>query len=270
YGIAQQGKRASNPGYVSKYYCGMIGFDTLVNEDTTIGFAGSYMRHVVKHKHENQGDKTNRDTVSLLFYGSRNLSENIFVQGVTSIGSTYINNRESRETFPSPSIASAKYKSNNFTAEIMGGYTHRMSKNLTITPLLGFEFTSLGKIEYDENGAGNQNLSVKRKMYNKSKIIGGIKLNSSIECSDFIFLPEVHGFARRDILNRKFNINISFKDNKAAAPIPRTAKPSHTMFLLGGGADIKKANFGYGFVYDFRFAKKYKSHQGVITFRTDF
>lgn len=270
YGIAQQGKRASNPGYVSKYYGGMIGFDTLVNEDTTIGFAGSYMRHVIKHKHENQGDKTNMDTVSLLLYGSRNLSENIFVQGVTSIGSTYINNSESRETFPSPSIASAKYKSNNFTAEIMGGYTHRMSKNLTVTPLLGFEFTSLGKIEYDENGAGNQNLSVKRKMYNKSEIIGGIKLNSSIECSDFIFLPEVHGFARRDILNRKFNINISFKDNKAAAPIPRTAKPSHTMFLLGGGADIKKANFGYGFVYDFRFAKKYKSHQGVITFRTDF
>lgn len=270
YGIAQQGKRAANPGYVSRYYGGMIGFDTLVNEDTTIGFAGSYMRHVVNHKDENQGDKTNMDTASLLLYGSRNLSENLFIQGVTSIGSTYINNRESRETFPSPSIASAKYKANNFTAEIMGGYTYKMSKNLTITPLLGFEFTSLGKIEYDEDGAGTQNLSVKRKMYNKSEIIGGIKLNSAIECSDFTFLPEVHGFARRDILNKKFNINIAFKDNKAAAPIPRTAKPSHTMFLLGGGADIKKANFGYGFVYDFRFAKKYKSHQGVITFRTDF
>lgn len=270
YGIAQQGKRAANPGYVSRYYGGMIGFDTLINEDTTIGFAGSYMRNVVKHKDENQGDKINMDTVSLLLYGSRNLSENLFIQGVTSFGSTYIDNRESRETFPSPSIASAKYKSNNFTAEIMGGYTHRLSKNLTITPLLGFEFTSLGKVEYDENGAGSQNLSVKRKMYNKNEIIGGVKLNSSVEYSDFTFIPEVHGFVRRDISNKKFNINIAFKDSKSAAPIPRTAKPTNTMYLIGGGADIKKANFGYGFVYDFRFGKKYKSHQGVLTLRTDF
>lgn len=270
YGIARQGKRAANPGYVSRYYGGMFGFDTMINEDTTIGFAGSYMRNVVKHKNENQGDKTNMDTVSLLLYGSRNLSENLFVQGVTSFGSTYIDNRESRETFPSPSIASAKYKSNNFTAEIMAGYTHRISKNLTVTPLLGFEFTSLGKVEYDENGAGSQNLSVRRKIYNKNEIIGGIKLNNSLEYSDFTFIPEIHGFVRRDISNKKFNINISFKDNKAAAPIPRTAKPTHTMYLLGGGADIKKANFGYGFVYDFRFGKKYKSHQGVLTLRTDF
>lgn len=270
YGIAKQGKRSSNPGYFSRYYGGMVGVDTLIDDDTTIGFAASYMHHIIRHKHENQGDKTNMDTASLLLYGSRNLSENLFIQGVTSVGSTYIDNKELRQTFPNSSIACAKYNAHSFTAEIMGGYTHKLSKTTTITPLLGFEFTNLGKVEYDENGAGNQDLSVKRKMYSKGEVIGGVKINQSIECSDFTFIPEAHGFVRHDLLNNKFKVDIRFKNDRSSSLVPRTAKQNRTTYLIGGGADIKKANFEYGVAYDFRFAKKYRAHQGVLTFRTEF
>lgn len=270
YGIAKQGKRSSNPGYFSRYYGGMVGVDTLIDEDTTIGFAASYMHHIIRHKHENQGDKTNMDTASLLLYGSRSLSESLFIQGVTSVGSTYVDNKEVRQTFPNPSIACAKYNARSFTAEIIGGYNHKLSKTTTITPLLGFEFTSLGKVEYDENGAGNQDLSVKRKVYNRGEVIGGIKVNKSIECSDFTFIPEAHGFVRHDLLKNKFKVDIRFKNDRSSVLIPRTAVQNRTTYLIGGGADIKKESFEYGFAYDFRFAKKYRAHQGVLTFRTEF
>lgn len=270
YGMAKQGKRNSNPGYVSKYYGGMVGFDTLIDEDTTIGISASYMHHIITHKDENLGDKTNMDTASLLLYGYRNLSDHLFVQGVASVGSNSLDNKEIRQTFPNPSIACARYRAHSFTGEIIAGYTHKMSESSTITPLLGFEFTSLGKVQYDESGAGNQNLSVTRKLYNRGEVILGAKYNKSIEYSDFTFIPEIHGFVRHDLLKEKFKSDIRFRNDRSVALIPRTAVQNHTTFLIGGGGDIRKDNFEYGFSYDYRFAKKYAAHQGVLTLRVQF
>jgi outer membrane autotransporter protein len=270
YGVARQESRSQNPGYLSRYYGGMIGVDTLINDDTTIGAAVSVLHHYIIHKDSNQGDKTNMDTVSLLLYGSKNISDKFFVNGVASVGSTTIDNKEIRRTFPNASIASAKYKTGSFSAEITGGYKYNIAEYATITPLAGFEVTRLGEVNYEENGSGNQDLTVKRKVYTKGELIGGVKLNKSFEYSDFTLIPEIHGFIRHDILNEKFKIKARFKSNQQCALVARTAKQNQTTFLIGGGGDIRKENFEYGFSYDFRFAKKYKAHQGVLTLRTEF
>ena len=91
-----------------------------------------------------------------------------------------------------------------------------------------------------------------------------------MEYSDFTFVPEIHGFVRHEILKNKFKLDVRFKNDKSVSLSPRTAKQSATTFLIGGGADIRKDNFEYGFSYDYRIAEKYRAHQGALTLRVDF
>jgi len=271
-GDIRQKQRGTSPGYAAKYFGTILGFDTLLKDDSTLGFALTLIKNLVNHKDSNNGDKTLIQSAVLSLYGLKNLSDNWFVQGVASIGSSKIDGKEIRFTFPNTSTASADYNSISYTTEITGGYSHFLSSNTILTPLFGIEYTRLNKIEYTETGAGAQNLTINRKVFNKAELIAGAKFNHSIVGDDFIFIPEVHGFIRYNTMNKGIKLAVSLpgQNGTPITLVPRTAVQTRTTYLVGAGFDIKKSTFEYGIAYDARIAEKYISHQGVFKLRLVF
>ena len=272
FGDIRQKQRGTSPGYAAKYFGTILGFDTLLKDDSTLGFALTFIKNLVNHKDSNNGDKTVIQTAVLSLYGLKNLTDNWFVQGVASIGSSKIDGREVRFTFPNTSTASADYNSISYTTEITGGYSHFLAANTILTPLFGIEYTRLNKIEYTETGAGAQNLTINRKVFNKAELIAGAKFNHSIVLEDFTFIPEIHGFIRYNTINKgiKLAVSLSGQNGAPLALVPKTAVQTRTTYLVGAGFDIKKSTFEYGLAYDARIAEKYISHQGVLKLRLVF
>lgn len=273
FGDIRQKQRGTSPGYGAKYFGSILGFDTLLKDDSTLGFALTLIKNIVKHKDSNKGDKTVIQTSVLSLYGLKNLTDNWFIQGVASIGSSKINGKELRFTFPNTVTASADYNSISYTTEIIGGYSHFLADNTIITPLIGIEYTRLNKIDYTETGAGSQNLTINRKVFNKAELIAGAKFNHSIALGDFTFVPEIHGFVRYDTMNKGIKLSASLPSLQGEIPtalVPRTAVQSRTTYLIGAGFDIKKSTFEYGLAYDMRIAQKYTAHQGALKLRIIF
>jgi outer membrane autotransporter protein len=270
FGDVKQELRGTHPGYSAKYFGNILGFDTLFEDDSTIGVALTFIKNIVNHKDSNKGDKSVIHTSVISLYGLKTLANNWFVQGVLSLGSSKIDNKEIRFTFPTISIASADYNSISTTTEITAGYTHSLSANTIITPLFGIEYTRLNKVDYTETGAGSQNLTVNRKEFNKAELIVGAKLDHSIAIEDFTFIPEVHGFVRYDAINKPLKITAALQGEPPSVLVPRTTVQTRVTYLVGAGFDIKKSNFEYGFGYDARIARKYIAHQGVFKLRLIF
>ena len=270
FGDVKQELRGTHPGYSAKYFGNILGFDTLFEDDSTIGVALTFIKNIVNHKDSNKGDKSVIHTSVISLYGLKTLANNWFVQGVLSLGSSKIDNKEIRFTFPTISIASADYNSISTTTEITAGYTHSLSANTIITPLFGIEYTRLNKVDYTETGAGSQNLTVNRKEFNKAELIAGAKLDHSIAIEDFTFIPEVHGFVRYDAINKPLKITAALQGEPPSVLVPRTTVQIRVTYLVGAGFDIKKSNFEYGFGYDARIARKYIAHQGVFKLRLIF
>jgi outer membrane autotransporter protein len=189
---------------------------------------------------------------------------------LVSLGSSKIDNKEIRFTFPTISIASADYNSISTTTEVTAGYTHILSPNTIITPLFGIEYTRLNKVDYTETGAGTQNLTVNRKVFNKAELIAGAKLDHSIAIEDFTFIPEIHGFVRYDTMNKPLRVTAALQGAQPTALVPKTTVQTRVTYLVGAGFDIKKSSFEYGLGYDARIAQKYIAHQGVFKLRIIF
>ncbi len=267
-----QKNRGVNPGYVSRYHGSTFGFDTAINDDMTIGSAISLIKNVVNHKNSNLGDKTVIQTAVLSLYGLKSLTNNLFVQAVASIGTSKIDNKENRFTTPNLSVARADYNSMSYTVEVVGGYSYFINPNTALIPILGFAYTGLNKVDYQETGAGTQNLSVTRDYLNKVELIAGLRLSHSIEMNDFMFSPSIYGYARYDVVNKGLNVKASLAGlNGGNINLePKTAKQARDSYSIGCSVDIEKSSFEYGVSYDLRLAKKYIGHQGAIRLKLNF
>lgn len=267
-----QKNRGINPGYVSRYHGSTFGFDTAINDDMTIGSAISLIKNVVNHKNSNLGDKTVIQTAVLSLYGLKSLTNNLFVQAVASLGTSKIDNKENRFTTPNFSVARADYNSMSYTVEVVGGYSYFLNHNTALIPILGFAYTGLNKVDYQETGAGTQNLSVTRDYLNKVELIAGLRLSHSVEMNDFMFSPSIYGYARYDAVNKGLNVKASLAGlNGGSINLePKTAKQARDSYNIGCSVDIEKSSFEYGVSYDLRLAKKYVGHQGAIRLRLNF
>ena len=75
YGHTIQRVRGTTPGYRAGYYGAVIGADTLLNDNITVGIAFSAIKTDVKHKHLNTGDKTKANTYVGSLYGVYQISD---------------------------------------------------------------------------------------------------------------------------------------------------------------------------------------------------
>ena len=274
-GISSQNSRGGQPGYKSSYYGGVVGFDSLINDETALGLALSYIKTDIKHKDKNAGDKTKADSFIVSAYGTYEITKEWFVQSVATFGHSKIKNREIRTEFGAANIAAADYNATSWGAEILTGYNQKIRDNVMFTPLFGLEFNRANGINYKETGTNTQNLAINRGSTNQLEAILGARI-SAVHAMDIYqkyvtFLPEIHGNARYGLLNNKLDIDIRQDGVSGPSLVPRTAKQARMVYNVGGSITAKYNNqWEYAIGYDARLADKYIAHQGTLKLRLNF
>ena len=269
YSKSTQKKRGSSSGYKSDGYGGTFGFDTRANEEMIVGLAVTAMNSDIKHKDFKSGDKTKVGTVLFSAYGNYQFGNNWFGQGVFSIGSSNVRNKEQRRISTTAyTIASAEYSSMTFASEVLGGYNHLVNNQLVVTPMFGLGYSRINDTSYQETGTGPQLLSVTKRASQKVELVGGLRVTGlPFIVGEVSLTPEMHGSVRHDVIG---------KGAKVDAKIPGINLPSEkaklqkTYYNLGASLKASYGMMDYGVAADTMFAKKYVGVNGSVNVRVNF
>jgi outer membrane autotransporter protein len=267
---ANQSKTNRTSGYDMQSYGAMIGFDTKANEEVTVGIAGTYAKANLKHKNINSGDKTKSDSYLVTVYGTYNFMDDMFVQGVASVGSTKVKSHAKRTlVVATGETAKGSFNSMLYGAEVMGGYNYKAASDVVVTPSIGLSYSGVGSSKYTEKGATNQNLKISKGASNRVEVLAGAKVAMSSNMgAETEFTPEVHGFIRQALTTGGAKVKATLD---GANPFGvKTAKVNKTSFDLGVGLNFKTGNYEYGVSYDANVASKYFAGQGALKLRVNF
>jgi outer membrane autotransporter protein len=225
----------------------------------------------VKHKDLNLGDRSKADTYVGSLYGTYQISDQWFMQGVASFARSKIKNSELRREFGGMRTAHANYISDGWGSEVLLGYNYKIGSNMLLTPTAGFEYNRMNQIKYQETGTVNQNLLVTRKGVNRVEAILGARLSTSYQYKDWLIIPEAQGNIRHDLNGKKLNVDIKQAGVEGPSLIPRTSRVSRTIGNLGVAISARNSErMEYGIEYDARLAEKYIGHQGTLKVRMNF
>jgi len=274
YSQGVQKMRKGVSGYKVKSYGGTLGFDTMANDTMTVGVALTAAKTDLKHKNINAGDKTKADTLMFSIYGVQQVTDNWFVQGIASFGSSKIKNNAKRigamNGARNVQTASAKYDSMSYGGEVLAGYNFKLSEMALVTPMFGLGYTKFNDSGYTETGTRNQNQTVSKKSTDKLEaIIGARVVAAGTDMNGIIVTPEVHGFIRQALTNKTPKVDMRL-DGLVNPITPKTAKAAKTFYNVGLGLNARAGMMEYGASYDAHLANKYVGHQGTLKVRVNF
>ncbi|HJD56464.1 MAG TPA: autotransporter outer membrane beta-barrel domain-containing protein [Rickettsia endosymbiont of Pyrocoelia pectoralis] len=278
-GNATQKKIQNISGYKSDTTGGTLGFDALINDDAVLGLAYTRAETDVKMKDAKQGDKNKVRSNIFSLYGLYNLPQsNFFVEGVASYGDSKVTSKSRLIVSVNGTMgyqtAKGKYKSENYTGQLMAGYNYALPETvsampLTVTPMAGVRYSDIKDKGYKETGTTFQNLTVKGKNYNTFDGLAGAKLSSSINTGEVVLTPEFYAMVDYAFKNKAPAIDARLQG--MTAPFPTNSfKPKKTSFDLGTGVTIKHKMVEYGVNYDVNIGNKYFAQQGSVKVRVNF
>lgn len=269
YNNIDQDARSNTPGYKASSYGVTVGADTQVNADMMLGLAFTYAKTDVKHKGVISGDKTKGDSYLFSVYGVQQLTNEWFLQGNVTAGSTRFKTQQKRLTAGADETAKGKFDSAVFGGELLAGYDFRHD-NMVVTPMFGASYSRQNDGGYNESGTSFQNLRVKRKASSTLEAIAGAKVQfATFNTGDMDVSPEVHGFVRHDLLKNEQAVQLQM--NGANSNLSnRKPKNNHTFYNAGVGLVAKQDDYEFGVNYDATFASKYVGHQGSLKVRMNF
>ena len=271
YSKAIQKSRNKRAGYRAAAYGGIIGFDTMPNDDMILGIAGAYIDTNVKHRNEKTGDRTKAATYLLSIYGMQQLPKNWFAQAIVSFSHSDIRNMERRLINVNNvyDTALGKYSSASVGGEILLGYSHYIPNcSMAITPMGGFRYAKFNDAGYKETGS-RRNLIVAKKSNDKLEAVLGIRAVKMIEVNGVNLMPELHGSISQDLTGKAPKIDARVSGMNRALPT-RAQKPPRTFYNVGTGISAKYHMMEYSLSYDLNLAKKYTGHQGTVKIRVNF
>lgn len=255
-------------GFESKSTGVAIGFDSKVNEDLTIGVAGSYAKTDMKHKNAKSGDKTKADTFAFSLYAIQQLSNNWFLQGQTSYSTNKFKSDQKRVITGGSETAKGKFTNSAYTAALLAGYDYMLS-NVTMTPLAGVSFTRINGGSYKETGTTSQNLTVLTKATNKLEAVLGLKAQMTHDMDGINITPEMHAFVKQDLIGKNGKVTVRQAGMVDDFSV-RTGNSQKTKFNVGLGLTAVSGMYEYGAGYDLNMAEKSVGHQGTLKLRLNF
>jgi outer membrane autotransporter protein len=264
-GIAKQGQRKGNSGSKSNLLGSVIGFDTMVNEQTILGFAINNSSNNVRYTDNKTGDKAFSNSWLFVVYGNYSLKNNWFFRGSLNSGFNAIIYKESRVGM----IATSKYNIKSYGGEISTGYNYRALNNVVLTPTLGVRVTYLKDISYNESGADVLNKKVTQKGSTNSALIGGLQCSTKSFINQTSIMPEAH-------MNFQYGLDMKspkgdFKlisGGEVVTYVGTKAPAFSTSF--GGSVTAYSDNIEYGVGYDMNIAEKYIGHAGSVKVKVHF
>ncbi|WP_082068149.1 autotransporter domain-containing protein [Rickettsia bellii] len=255
-------------GYTAKSEGGSVGVDTVINDNIVLGAAYTRIDTKLRYKDSKSGNVTKVETNMGSVYGLYNFADNLFIEGITTYSRSRIKTNELRGTVDGTENAYGKYNSTSYSAQVVGGYNY-LWKDSSLAPMAGLRFTRIKDFGYQEQGTTFQNLTIKKRQYNKVEGILGAEIKTTFYKDDFIIRPQAHAFINYDFSGKTPAIVAELNGINEPLPV-QTPKATKMLYDLGAGVVVKKGNMEYGVHYGLNFAKKYHAQSGTLRLKLNF
>lgn len=266
---ARQKQYDAEPGYNVWNNGGTLGFDTMVNNNFSVGFALSHIGSRMKQFDAKFGSKTRTKTNVFSVYGLMDFENEKFVRGIISVGLGNIKFQDVRRVggFPSKK-AHGKYKTKILSGSFEVG-KRLYYKEYIFMPSLGFRIANFRDSAYREKGAGIQNLTVSKKSSSIKEAIATVKVIKDYSFGDLIITPEI---AARAHVNLDSSRPVAYITSPAFNHIVKLKgeRPSRAWYALGMGVNSRRDNIALDLNYEMQIDKKYFGHQGTVKLRLNF
>ncbi len=269
YAEAKQKMKNGVSGYKLKTGGGIVGFDYQINDNSLVGIAYSRFEANAHYKDNKSGDKASTVVNMFSLYGMHYLTTSWFVEGAVSHGFGKIKNNEGRVILSGKERAIGKYTATTYTGQLITGYHYPLAPNIELTPIAGVRYTKFRDGGYQEKGTTYQNLTVKKKSYEKIELLGGIKLSTIVALEQTILIPTFHALVNYDIRGKSPKIDARLNGIDSLLPT-KSFKPAKTFFNVGVGLTAKCNTMEYGIQYSAIMASKYMGHQGSVKIKFNF
>ncbi|HJD59543.1 MAG TPA: autotransporter domain-containing protein [Rickettsia endosymbiont of Omalisus fontisbellaquei] len=270
YGKATQKSRNDGAsGYKSKSQGGIIGFDYALSDRVIVGAAYTRADSKLRHQDYKIGDRTKAISDIYSIYGLYNCeTSNFFVEAIGSYGRSRIKNYEKRKVYTGDQTAIGKFNNTSYSGELLGGYNYLISNLMAITPMIGTRYATFKNNSYKETGTTFQNLSVRKKSYDRFEGIAGLKGITNFFVRDVKIKPELHGFVSYDFKGKLPNIEARLDGIDEPLTTVRF-KPTKLNYNLGGGISTQYNRMEFGIRYNLSLAKKYIANQGSLRLKVN-
>lgn len=268
-----QDKKDNSIGYTSKSFGGVLGFDTLFNENLTIGAAVNVANTDMKFKGY-KDEKTKIGTFGVSLYGSQQLDKDFFVQAVASFSSSKIDSNDVRKVSTKvhasgKETAKASYDSTSFGGEVLFGYNAKLADSVSLTPTAGIRYTRFNDAEHKETGTTHQNKIFAKKEANIVEAVIGARIATTIDTDGIAITPELHGSVSHKLSGKSGKVDARL-DGMTDPFVTRAEKGGKTSYNVGVAIAAKAGVMEYGAGYDAYLANKYVAHQGTLKVRVNF
>jgi uncharacterized protein with beta-barrel porin domain len=271
--FGSQGSQGAYPGYNSVIAGTMIGYDRLIDAETSVGLGLGYARSTIKES-TFQDASTDSNTYQATAYIGHEHGP-WYVNGDVSFGwNDYTGIRNI--SFPGfDRAAQAGYSGQDYTGFVTTGY-HFFTPGLTITPLASLQYTHMNIAGYTETGAGDVNLQIKSQSYDFVESGLGVKVAHPFSYRDTPFVPEAHFKWFHDFSDTSFTNTATF----AGAGSPSFTTPGLRMaadtFNVGAGLTLLSCScsakiWSIEAVYDHYWrSDNYSGNQVMVKFASRF
>ncbi|WP_341793148.1 hypothetical protein [Rickettsia endosymbiont of Ceutorhynchus obstrictus] len=267
FGKATQKQQNNLMGYKAKSAGGSIGVDTLINDNIVVGAAYTKVDTKLNYQGAKAGNHTKVNTDMFSAYGLYNFINNWFVEGITSYSRSIIKTNEIRNIINGTETAHGKYRSYSYSGQVVGGYNYLWNET-TLSPMFGLRLAKIKDSGYHEFGTSFQNLTIKKRQYNKVEGIAGGEIKTTFYKGEFLIRPQVHAFINYDFKGKTPPIIAELNGLTDPLTVP-TPKATKMLYDLGAGVEFKKGRMEYGLHYGLNLAKKYQAQSGTIKIKVN-
>lgn len=259
-GSISTGNSSNNTGSKSKLHGFLLGADTKIDEDTTIGIAFGHSQN--KAKQYLSSILTNTDTINsniVTLYGSRHIDDNMSVNANIAYGKAFIKRKNNINQRSNPS----KQKGDLLGGAVIGNYHLYSTQSIAVTPRVGISYMQ-AKLKGYRDGS----VKIASSRNQEIEITGGIVANYFYDTNSFTVIPEIRADYSQGIWQKGNKVKLSNLLDQTI--ITRKLSSSKGTFKFGTGLTVAGDVIELGGGYQHSIQGKSRNHIGHMKLRINF
>ncbi len=275
YGVGNQNKLGKMSGYNSNSFGAIIGGDIELDDDKLFGVAISNIKSNFKFKNDKSSDRAKASTIAVSLYGSKNITDHIFMNGAVNIVYSDIKVRALKQITANvekvEKYADSKFSSIGASVNFNLNYLKRFQSGNSLTPVIGIKYSKNVDSGFTEKGTGLYNLTAASRK--KSSLITkfGASFNfAPIKKVGLIITPGIKAVINRQVSLKadKLKAKLNWQGNQYEQEISIENRQK-TAVNLGVGVAVTKGMVDIMANYDYTLKKQFKSHEGSLKLRVN-
>ena len=262
---ANQSARGDSQGYKSQTAGFAIGGDLPLDEDTVVGFAGSFARTFVVGRGTQDQDKSRIDSYQFTAYATRSYGAAFVEATLSGAYNTYDSKRVISFL---DRTANADYAGWQGVGRVTAGHAFP-SGSLTLTPLAWLQYAHTHLNSSTEPDAGSASLAVDSQDYDTLTPGIGVRLETDpFSVGEGSLTPQFTAGLGYDVVSDRQSVTSAFTGGGASFE-SQGEEPARTSFTAGIGASYRIDDMELAAGYQLELRDQYVGHAALLRLRHD-